>query len=176
MCTPCGGCVSRNAHWCQKNICIAYIRAYVLVLKTPVWCTSHSTQRMHMHLGKHARATVQPLLCHTNYCDTSYELSFAHKTVRIHASPWRSRSCQAVLLHRHHLIIHTGAELIELANGSPPTFATDEIRFNRLILRSDFLYRYFRDVDKLSWDLLIVLGPDWGRCAILVQSAHLWSS
>jgi len=33
-----------------------------------------------------------------------------------------------------------------------------------------------RDVDELSWDLPIVLGPHWGKCAILVQSAHLWFS
>jgi len=30
-----------------------------------------------------------------------------------------------------------------------------------------------RDVDKLSWDLEIILGPHWGKCTILVQSAHL---
>ena len=33
-----------------------------------------------------------------------------------------------------------------------------------------------RDVDKLSWDLWITLGPHWGKWAILVQSAHLWIS
>jgi len=33
-----------------------------------------------------------------------------------------------------------------------------------------------RDVDKLSWDLWIILGPHRGKWAILVQSAHLWMS
>jgi len=33
-----------------------------------------------------------------------------------------------------------------------------------------------RDVDKRSWDLPIVWGPHWGKCAILVWSAHLWLS
>ena len=32
------------------------------------------------------------------------------------------------------------------------------------------------DVDKLSWDLWIILGPHWSKRAILVQSAHLWIS
>jgi len=33
-----------------------------------------------------------------------------------------------------------------------------------------------RDVDELSWDLSIILGPHWGKWANLVQSAHLWIS
>jgi len=33
-----------------------------------------------------------------------------------------------------------------------------------------------RDVDKLSWDFWIILGPHWGKWAILVQSAHSWIS
>ena len=33
-----------------------------------------------------------------------------------------------------------------------------------------------RDVDQLSWDFWIILGPHWGKWAIRVQSAHSWIS
>jgi len=42
---------------------------------------------------KDARATVQQLLCYANHCNTSCNVSTAQDTVRIHASPWSSRSC-----------------------------------------------------------------------------------
>jgi hypothetical protein len=92
----------------SKSICIAYISAHALVLKTRHLFKhmSQSTQKMHVHPGKHARATVQQILCLGNHCDLSEacNLSSAQETIRIHASLWRSLSCvvtQASSYHPH---------------------------------------------------------------------------
>jgi len=82
------------------------------------WCSRHLLSachsKIHIHPRKHACATAQPLLCHGNHCDLSWNLSSVQHTTKIHASSWRSRGC---VVHRHHLITHVGVGPIQLANG-----------------------------------------------------------
>jgi len=68
-------------------------------------CSVYATlnTQMHMHLRKHAHTTVQQLLCHANYCDPCCNLSYAQETIRIHGSPWRSRSYVVTQASSDHL-------------------------------------------------------------------------
>ena len=50
-------------------------------------------KKMHVHPRKHARATLQQILRHSNHCCPSCNLSSAQETARIHTSPWRSLRC-----------------------------------------------------------------------------------
>ena len=67
-------------------------------------CLVHTTltAEMHIHLRKHARATLQQPLRHANHCDPSCILSSAQEIARIHASSWRSRSCVATQASSDH--------------------------------------------------------------------------
>jgi len=57
-----------------------------------LFITCHTQRKkMHIHPRKHARVTVQQLLRHANHCNQSWNLSSAQETIRIHASPLRSR-------------------------------------------------------------------------------------
>jgi len=71
------------------------------------------------HAGLTLRLTIQPphLLCLLTmpFCS-------AHETIKIHAIPWRSRSCVS---HTHHPMILVSAGPIQVAHASPSLLATD---------------------------------------------------
>ena len=71
------------------------------------------------HAGLTLRLTIQPphLLCLL-----TMPLCSAHETIKIHAIPWRSRSCVS---HTHHPMLHVSAGPIQVAHASPSLLATD---------------------------------------------------
>jgi len=48
-----------------------------MVLTTPVEMHAYSPQKMHMHSGMRAYATMQKLLCHGSYCELILNLARA---------------------------------------------------------------------------------------------------
>ena len=93
MCTPCSDCfadmygdVTNTFGMCKpacagaQDVCLVY---------------TMFTAKMHIHLCKHVRATVQQCRRHANHCGLYCNLSSTQETARFHSSPWRSRNCVA---------------------------------------------------------------------------------
>jgi len=78
-------------------------------------CLVHTTltAKMHIHLRKHARATVQQTLRHANHCEPSCNLSSARLKRLPESMATRHGAAAAAFPYRNHLILCLGAGPIQ---------------------------------------------------------------
>jgi len=93
MCTPCSDCFADM----YGDVTITCGMCTPACTGAQDICLVHTTftAKMHIHLCKHVRATVQQCRRHANHCGLYCNLSSTQETVRFHSSPWRSRNCVA---------------------------------------------------------------------------------
>jgi len=104
----------------SKSICIAYVPAHALVLKTPVYYMPHSTQ-------KNAHTPVQARPCDSaatsSPCKPLQPILKLEFCLRNYQNPRQPMT--QLWSHRHHTIIRVGAGPIQIVYGSQSCLAAD---------------------------------------------------